>query len=356
MAKMTRSEHEARVAEKVAAAQEVLEAEVGALVTGEDWVRFLQFQSRLHAYSPNNVMLIHAQHAQAFAAGLVSAPEPSYVAGFRTWQALGRSVERGQHGYMVLAPIRRTLRVATDETGETRVLGRGDRAEAGEVESRSSAVRGFGVEHVFDVSQTSGAELPESPRPHLLQGEAPGGLGAAILELVEAAGYRVSTVPDARHLGGANGQTHYETRTVVIRADMDDAAMVKTLIHEAAHVLLHEAPPGRYLPRDLKEVEAESVAFVVAAVHGMDTDEYSFPYVAGWAGDRGAKAVTETQARVGQAAKAIIAASPADHTLGGRPLGADRVVDLHRQPHEASREHATRTIDEGPEVESPGVA
>jgi N-terminal domain of anti-restriction factor ArdC len=356
MAKMTRSEHEARVAEKVAAAQGVLEAEVGSLVTGEDWVRFLQFQSRLHTYSPSNVMLIHAQHAHAFADGLVSAPEPSYVAGFRTWQALGRSVDRGQHGYMVLAPIRRTRRIATDETGNSRALGRGDRVKAGEVESRSSAIRRFGVEHVFDVSQTSGTALPESPQPLLLQGEAPVGLGAAISELVEAAGYKVSTVPDARHLGGANGQTHYEARTVVIRADMDDAAMVKTLIHEAAHVLLHEGPPGRYLPRDLKEVEAESVAFVVATVHGMDTDEYSFPYVAGWAGDRGARAVTETQARVGQAAKAIIGASPADHTLGGRPLGADRVVDLNGQTHEAGREHETRATYDGPVVESPGVA
>jgi hypothetical protein len=356
MAKMTRSEHEARVAEKVAAAQEVLETEVGALVTGEDWVRYLQFQSRLHAYSPNNVMLIHAQHARAHADGLVAAPEPSYVAGFRTWQALGRSVERGQHGYMVLAPLRRTRRLATDETGNTRVLGRGDRVAAGEVESRSSAIRGFGVEHVFDVSQTSGAELPESPQPQLLQGEAPPGLGAAILEMVEGAGYEVSTVPDARHLGGANGQTHYEARSVVIRADMDDAAMVKTLVHEAAHVLLHEAPPGRYLPRDLKEVEAESVAYVVAAVHGMDTDEYSFPYVAGWAGDRGARAVTETQARVAQAAKAIIGASPAEHTLGGRPAGADLVVDLHRQTREAGREHDVGAVYEGPGVESPGVA
>ena len=33
----------------------------------------------------------------------------------------------------------------------------------------------------------------------------------------------------------------------------------------------------------MKEVEAESVAFVVAAAHGMPTDEYTFPYVAGWA-------------------------------------------------------------------------
>ena len=116
-----------------------------------------------------------------------------------------------------------------------------------------------------------------------------------------------------------------------MRADMDDAAMVKTLIHEAAHVLLHQAPPGRDLPRPLKEVEAESVAYVVASVHGMPTDDYSFPYVAGWAGEDPDKAIRETQARVNVAAQAIIAESPAEHTGGSKPPGTDLALAHVRQ-------------------------
>jgi hypothetical protein len=58
---------------------------------------------------------------------------------------------------------------------------------------------------------------------------------------------------------------------VLVRSDMDEAAMVKTLIHGAAHVLLHTSPPGTYLRRAVKEVEAESVAYVVASAHGMST-------------------------------------------------------------------------------------
>jgi hypothetical protein len=331
MARVTRQDKEAQVAEKVAAAQEVLASAVSSLVSGEDWVRFLDFQARLHAYSPSNVMLICAQHAQAYADGRVAKRDPSFVAGFRTWQALGRNVERGQHGYMILAPLRRTQRVATDGTGQTRPLGRGDSLSAGEVEAYSSVIRGFGIEHVFDVSQTQGVALPEPPRPQLLEGEAPPGLGRAVLEMVEARGYQVSTVPDADHLDGANGQTQYETRSVLIRADMDDAAMVKTLIHEAAHVLLHEGPPGRYLPRHVKEVEAESVAYVVASVHSMKSEIYSFPYIANWSGERGAKAITDTQARVAQTAKAIISASPAHHSTGGKPPGADLAIAATRQ-------------------------
>jgi hypothetical protein len=37
---------------------------------------------------------------------------------------------------------------------------------------------------------------------------------------------------DAETINGANGQTNWGAKTVVVRADMDDAAMVKTLIHD----------------------------------------------------------------------------------------------------------------------------
>jgi hypothetical protein len=122
---------------------------------------------------------------------------------------------------------------------------------------------------------------------------------------------------------------------------------------ETAHVLLHEEAPGRYLPRPVKEVEAESVAYVVASVHGMNTDGYSFPYVAGWAGERGGRAVTETQSRVAQAARSIIAASPAEHTSGGRPPGVDLALDAARRHRHASHEAPVAPV---PETSTSGPA
>jgi hypothetical protein len=93
-----------------------------------------------------------------------------------------------------------------------------------------------------------------------------------------------------------------------------------------SHVLLHAGAPGQFLPRPLKEVQAESVAYVVASAHGMATGDYSFPYVAAWAGVDGAKAIQATQARVATAARLIIEASPAPHVLGGRPPGSAQVA------------------------------
>jgi hypothetical protein len=187
-------------------------------------------------------------------------------------------------------------------------------------------LRGFKVEHVFELGQTTGAPVPEPVRPILLEGEAPPGLGHAVLEMIEGRGYSVDTVESAAAIGGANGRTDWGARSVVVCADMDDAAMVKTLIHEAAHVLLHEQPPGRYVTRQVKEVEAESVAYVVSVAHGMSTDQYSFPYVAAWAGDNAAGAIQASQGRIAHAARTIIEASPAVHEPGGKVPGAVAAV------------------------------
>jgi hypothetical protein len=56
---------------------------------------------------------------------------------------------------------------------------------------------------------------------------------------------------------------------------------VKTLAHEIGHALLHE----QFDNRALAELEAESTAYVICqALVNLDTSDYSFGYVAGWAG------------------------------------------------------------------------
>lgn len=98
--------------------------------------------ANLHAYSPTKVLLVLAQHAAAFAEGRVSSLEPGYIAGFQTWRALGRRVEKGQHGYAVLAPRRRLERVAVDTEGRPRRLGRAESAGPDEIGEARPAVRG----------------------------------------------------------------------------------------------------------------------------------------------------------------------------------------------------------------------
>jgi antirestriction protein ArdC len=287
--------------ERLATAHAQLLAAVDALVDGPAWQRMLTVAARFHRYSPNNVLLISLQR-----------PDATRVAGYHTWRELGRQVREGEKGIAILAPV--TARRRDPDTD-------GDPAEQPRV------LRGFRVTHVFDVSQTDGEPL-EEVRPELLAGSAPFGVWECLLDQVEAAGYTFGYAD----IAPANGRTDFADRSVVLRSDLAGAQSVKTLAHELAHVLLHhpdELPAG--FTRARAEVEAESVAYVVCAAHGLDAGEYTVPYVAGWAGgDR--ELVQQTTTRVLATARQVLAvAVPADTTTVTAPTrGADRMSGLRR--------------------------
>ena len=108
-------------------------------------------------------MLIFAQHAKAYEEGRTPESSPSFIAGFNTWRALDRQVDRGQHGYAI--PMRSNRREARDAESTVRVLRRGDIVSATETETKTAVLRGFTVETVFDASQTAGELLPSGLGP-----------------------------------------------------------------------------------------------------------------------------------------------------------------------------------------------
>lgn len=265
---------------KLRAVHDRLTRAITELTTAENWQLMLRTAAKLPTYSPHNVLLITTQ-----------CPHASAVAGFHTWKQLGRSVRKGEKGLAILAPVLRrtpnaqTMSGAVSELGAERAAP--DRDEAGsEAGSRARRIAGFRVVHVFDISQTDGPDLPEPPRPVLLEGQAPPGLLDGLTAQVLDEGFQLLRHDfDLPHsgVGVPNGVTDYLARTVIVRPDLSDAQTVKTLAHELGHVLLHE--PGRRpadLTRQQAEVEAESVAYVVADAHGLDTRSYTIPYVAGW--------------------------------------------------------------------------
>ncbi|MDR2975569.1 MAG: ImmA/IrrE family metallo-endopeptidase [Propionibacteriaceae bacterium] len=315
---------------KVKALHERLVSAVGVLVSGEDWVRAMVFAARFRSRSFGNTVLIYAQHAERFAVGSVSEPMPSYVAGFRQWESLGRSVLKGQRGYVIQAPV--TKRLASDSPSSPdswRVLGFKERAKPGEVvRSRIVNVK---PAYVWDVCQTEGDPIPVRPVPAVLAGEAPEGLWDGLRALVEAEGFTVGLVDSAGEIHGANGVTDFAERAVRVRSDMDAAARVKTLAHELGHVRMHDPDDAlSWSHRGVGEVEAESVAMMVAAAHGMPTDSYTIPYVSSWAstvkGRTAAEVVQATGERVRAQAVAILAGLDTAQVGAGDPPGLDRAT------------------------------
>jgi len=81
---------------------------------------------------------------------------------------------------------------------------------------------------------------------------------------------------------------------------------VKTLAHEIAHALLHE----KFESRALAELETEPVAYVVCQSIGIDSSDYSFGYVATWAGggDQAAFGIKASGERIQKTAATILRA------------------------------------------------
>jgi hypothetical protein len=325
--RMTEEVHEAREA-RLTELSGRLEGAVGRLVSGEDWAAAVRFTARFRSRSFANTLLIFAQHQDAFGQGRVTEPFPSYVAGFQQWKTLGRQVAKGQTGYMIYAPVTARFATANPADAESwRRLNRGEKGRQGEV-VRSKMV-GVKPAYVWDVCQTSGDPIPERPRPRLLAGEAPAGLWEGLAAQVGERGFTLSDAPDAVALGGANGVTDFLARTVQVRADMDDAARVKTLAHELAHIELgHEDRRPAGLHRGIGEVEAESVALMVCASFGIDSTDYTVPYVASWSSQVKNSSPLEVIRATGERARttalAILDGLPAVPVGDGDPPGLER--------------------------------
>jgi len=221
-----------------------LAAGIRALTSSEAWVRYLAVQERFHRYTPQNALLIPRQR-----------PDATLVAGVRQWNRLGRRVRAAERGIRILAPL---VRRAQDA---------GDRC-----------VVGFRWVSVFDVSQTEGKLLPSVTR--LLEGDDAGWF-PRLVAVASRLGFRVV---DHDFAGATNGDTSHAARLIRLASERSPRQRTKTLAHELAHVLLHAAVSSRALA----ELEAESVSWIVCRHLGIDANEYSFGYVASWAGDSAA--------------------------------------------------------------------
>lgn len=219
------------------------------LTTHTAWLDALRCAQAFHAYSFTNRVLIWAQN-----------PDATRVAGYRAWQSLGRQVVRGAHGIKILAPLVRSIRDDQDP------------------DTRHPAVYGFRTVSVFDVSQTTGDPLPTLHPVRLTTAT----LADALPSFLSQAPVPVTRVP-ASTLHGAYGVYDMATRTIRIADDLAPDHCVKTLFHELAHhwgVTDAQQPAG--WSRSWEECAAESTAYLALQSLGLDTLDYSLPYIAGW--------------------------------------------------------------------------
>jgi hypothetical protein len=208
---------------------------------------YLTAMSRFHNYSLGNVLEIARQM-----------PTATRVAGFWTWKNLGRSVNAGAKGIRILAPIVGVKRKKDSE------------AEKDITTQNARALLGFRNAYVFDISQTSGVDLPSM---HEVSGD-PGENLERLASFLNGQGIRlVYTESIAPALGmSRNGR-------IDILPGQSKAEEFSTVVHETAHEMMHKAERRTATTKTVRELEAEAVAFVVSKAIGLIPGTASADYI-----------------------------------------------------------------------------
>jgi antirestriction protein ArdC len=247
--------------------------------------QYLKAVSAFHQYSARNAVLIFLQK-----------PSATYVAGFETWKKLGRYVRRGEKGLSIFAPVKVSEKIdkpVMDDNGKP-VL---DEDGNPKTEAVSEVRIRFHPAAVFDVSQTEGKPLPTLCDE--LQGAVPD-FQKIFTAVQNISPYKIAfeRMPDDE-----KGYCSHEAKKIAIRSGMSDAQIVKTLLHEYAHAVLHN---GTEKSREQKEIEAESAAFIVSDFLGIDTSGYSFDYVSSWSYGMDPKQLSDILQNIQDSANSII--------------------------------------------------
>lgn len=256
---------------------------------------YLAAMGRFHRYSLGNAMLI------AFAR-----PGATRVAGFRTWQKLGRRVRKGELGIAILPPIARRRKPRTEAKERTGPDERNERASS----DAGPTVLGFRTAYVFDVAQTDGKELAEFAK---IEGEPIAEL-ARLKQHVTEQGLQLRY---AGHLGGAEGMS--VGGTIVLRAGQAAPEEFSTLVHELAHERLHH--DGVQRSRVVKETEAEAVAYAVNAAVGLELNSASRDYIHLYDGKK--EALIASLERIRSVATEIIGAVLSDRSVDENSAGSN---------------------------------
>ena len=291
---------------------ERLEQGVKEIFTSERYTEYLNTMSKFHNYSFNNTLLITMQK-----------PEATLVAGYQAWQKkFNRHVKRGEKGIQIIAPapIREKQEIEKiDPVTKEPVIGDDGQPETEIVEM---VIPRFRVTTVFDVSQTEGEPIAELEVPELTG-------SVQFYDTFMEALQNISPVPI--HMmeieGEAKGYYHQTEKYIAIQENMSNLQTMKTGVHEVSHALLHDREvmdaEGILKDRTTKEVEAESIAYIVCNHFGLDTSEYSFTYIASWCESKDMKALRASMDTI-------------------RKTSAEVIENIETQMHELEMERPVR--------------
>ncbi|HFZ9892111.1 TPA: PBECR4 domain-containing protein [Streptococcus agalactiae] len=274
-------------AKNTAALNQHLQDGIKQYFNSDTYKQYLEGMAHFNNYSPRNIQLIVSQF-----------PEASMVASFQEWKKRNGSVKKGEKAIYIQAPV---AVIQKDKNGKP-ILN----PETGEKET----ITYFKPVPVFDIKQVSPQEGKELNLPKAM-GTIPEQLDKDYYQNVYRSLRDISQnnnkVPIRfREIGQEDGFYSPQTNEIVIKKGMSYERTLSTLIHEMAHSELHnkQSLTERFdgqLTRSTKELQAESIAYVVSNHLGFDTSQESFPYLASWSKEKDGLANLTAQLEIVQA-------------------------------------------------------
>ena len=303
---------------------ETLEAGVASVFTNERYVEYLKVMSRFHNYSFRNILLIFLQK-----------PNASLVAGYHAWlNKFERHVMRGEKGIKIIVPKPFKMKVEEELLDPNTKLPIFDALGNPKTILVEHIIPRFGVGTVFDVSQTEGKELPNIGADALTGTVENYNDLFQSLQSIAPCPVEFEDIPDA----DCFGYYHLIENRIAIKSGISQMQTIKTAIHEIAHAKLHAVSPDEVqsiAPAERKnrrerEVEAESIAYVVSSYFGFDTSSYSFGYVASWSSGKELSELKSSLELISSTAGDMIAAI--DAKFNELSLGRSEPITVKQEP------------------------
>ena len=312
----------------------------------EQFKSFLDTMSKFHNYSLNNIHLLKMQN-----------PNVSQVASFNKWKTdFDRTVKKGSKALKIWVPyqVKTSIPVHQKELDFT--------PAENEMEQKEIIVTRFKLGNVFDVSQTEGKELPKAI--HELTGDVKDYEDLYRAAKAVSMDNQIPISFEEIKRESANGYySPDENRIVISKGLKGQEQILKTIFHEMAHADLHRGSNAQYGDDQYRkqELQAESVAYVVANHFGFDTSSYSFGYLAIWAKDKnGFEDMVEQLQVVQKEAKSLIDRMDAKLELvKNKTVTKDKFADKLQQAKEKSEQlgnqkaEAVKRVEEKKSLSSP---
>ncbi|MDY4345412.1 PBECR4 domain-containing protein [Streptococcus sp. BJSWXB6CM1] len=304
----------------------------------EQFRSFLDTMSKFHNYSLNNIHLLKMQN-----------PNVSQVASFNKWKTdFERTVKKGSKALKIWVPYQVKTKISANQNELS------FSPSENEMEEKEVTVTRFKLGNVFDVSQTEGKELPKAINE--LTGSVKDYEDLYRAAKAVSMDNQVSINFEEIKREGANGYySPNENRIVISKGLKGQEHILKTIFHEMAHSDLHRGTNAQYGDDQYRkqELQAESVAYVVANHFGFDTSSYSFGYLAIWAKDKnGFEDMVEQLQIVQKEAKSLIDRMDAKLELvKNKSVKKDKFADKLQQAKEKSEQLGSQKAEAVKQVE-----